>query len=340
MVKYLYILFLFGICSCVPSSVDEVIVENNVISCEVNEVPVEELLFVDKIAAFDSSLVSINRKSDRIFYVYNRADFSYQGSFGSLGQGPNDFLFPFFLNHNEEMAGCFTVYDVNTASFKKLEYESLMKGNQNAMSSVRMPSPLIGSPNLTQLTDGSFWGNIDSGQGLFFIYKEDTKELKWIDFPENLLQPKGDFTVMNMNRISVNENQGKVVSAMGYYNLLFLYDIEGNLSKKVQLGNEPIRPTIIGEHHISGDNLICCRDIESTNEAIYVLMQNVKEKNFENMDNPPSRIIVLDWNLNYLKTYQLPFYSMEFFVDEEYHRIIFTKLNEEGGTDICYIETK
>lgn len=337
MKKYVYILFLLGICSCVHPNVDEIIEENNIVRREVNEVAIEELLFVDKISAFDSSLVFINRKSDSVFYVYNRTDFSYQGTFGSLGQGPNDFLFPFFLTHDEGMDGYFTVYDVNTASFKNLKYESLMKGNQNAMSSVGMPSPLIGSPNLTKLTDGSFLGNIDSGQGLFFIYKENLKALKWIDFPENLLQPKGDFTVMNMNRISVNEKLEKIVSAMGYYNLLFLYDINGNLKKKVQLGDKTIKPTIIGEHNISGDNFICCRDIESTDEAVYVLMQNAKEKDFEKMDNPPSRIVVFDWNLNYLKTYQLPVYSMEFFIDEKYNRIVFTKFNEDGGTDICYI---
>lgn len=337
MAKYIYVMALLAIYSCSFSEVDEVVLEDKLVSLQTNEVAIKELLFIDKIDAFDSTFVLINRKSDKVFYLYNKKDFSYLGSFGSIGQGPNDFLFPFFLKGNGRRPDTLTIYDVNTASFKELDYKEQLKGRQDAISSVNMPHPLIGSPNLSRLSDGRFVGNIDSGQGIFFIYDESSEVMEWVDFPKNLLQPKRDFTVMNMNRITVNEKLGKVVSAMGYYNLLFLYGIDGKLNKSVQLGRERIVPSIIGEHYISEDNYICCRDIESTEDAVYVLVQNVKEKDFENVNNPPSRIVVFDWDLNYLRTYQLPYYSLEFFVDDARKRLVFTKWNEEGGTDVYYM---
>lgn len=337
MMKYIYVVALLAMCSCGFSNVDEVVLEDKLISYHTNEVTIKELLFIDKIDAFDSTIVFISRKSDKVFYLYNRKDFSYLGSFGSVGQGPNDFLFPFFLKDDRQKSGTFNVYDVNAAAFKELNYKELLKGKQNAIFSENMPHSLIGSPNLLRLSDGRFLGNIDSGQGLFFIYDKSEEVLEWVDFPKYLLQPERDFTVMNMNRITVNEKLGKVISAMGYYNLLFLYGIDGKLNKSVQLGKERIIPTIIGEHYISEENYICCRDIESTEDAVYILIQDVREKDFENVSNPPSRIVVFDWDLNYLRTYQLPYYSLEFFVDEVQKRLVFTKWNAEGGTDVCYM---
>jgi hypothetical protein len=124
---------------------------------------------------------------------------------------------------------------------------------------------------------------------------------------------------------------------MVYYNLLFLYNKSGVLEKTIQVGNKEVRPAILGDYQLSEDNYICCREIVSTDNKVYVLIQNIKEKNFERNDNPPSRILVFDWNLNYQKTYELPHCAMTFALDESQNRIIYTTFNEEGGTDLNYI---
>lgn len=330
-----FLFFVLTMVSCKYSQVDEIVVENNVSSPEVYNTNIDEMLYVDKIGAWDSLLVFINRKDETIFYVYN-TDFIYKGSFGTLGHGPNEFQFPFYLNSNKNIGQFLPIYDVNLASFKHIDISSTLEEGKVIVSSMQMPKQLIGSPNLNVIDD-FYYGNIDSGQGLFFIFDAKTEDFTWIDFPKSLQSPKGDFTVMNMNRITVNPHQEKIVSAMGYYNLLFLYDMNGNLIKTIQLGEKLISPTIIGDYYISGENLICSRDIESTDTNVYVLMQNVKERDFEKINNAPSRIICFDWNLNYNKTYQLPHYSLDFYVDERNDRIIYTALNGEGGTDIYYL---
>lgn len=335
MKKIIFLFFVLIMVSCQSSQVDEIILENNINSPKVYNTNINEMLYVDKIGIFDSLLVLINRKDETIFYVYN-TEFIYKGAFGTLGHGPNEFQFPFFLNSEKHTGQLLPIYDVNSASFKNIDVLSTLKEGKVVASSNPMPKQLIGSPNLSVIGD-FYYGNIDSGKGLFFIYDANKENLKWVEFPEPLQSPKGDFTVMNMNRITVNPQQEKIVSAMGYYNLLFLYDKNGKLIKTVQLGEKLISPTIIGDYHISEDNLICGRDIESTDNDVYVLMQNVKDKDFEKINNEPSRIICLDWNLNYTKTYQLPHYSLDFYVDEKNDRIIYTTLNEEGGTDIYYL---
>ena len=322
--------------SCV-SPVDEVIIENNVFKVASEKIEVKEALFVDRIGIYDSLLVVINRKGEPVFCTYDNRTLVHKGSFGEIGHGPDDFQFPFFLNNAEFVDGVLDLYDVNTASFKKIPLNKMLDKVSNSVVSEKMPSPLIGSPNLTKINQDDFIGNIDSGRGLFFMYKGKTETIRWIEFPTILKQPENDFTIMNMNRITVHPQSKEVVSAMGYYNLLFLYNNDGVLKKTIQVGDKEISPIILGVYQLSEDNCICFREIVSTDKEVFVLMQNIKEKNFEKNDNPPSRILVLDWNLNYQKTYELPHYAMTFALDESQNRIIYTILNEEGGTDLYYI---
>ena len=334
--KKILFLYLCILTACV-SSVDEVIIENNVSKVTSYKIETEEPLFTDRIGVYDSLLVVINRKTEPVFCVYDNKTYAFKGCFGVIGQGPDDFQFPFFLNHTSIKDGILELYDVNTASFKKVPLNKMLDKVANSVVSEKMPSFLIGSPNLTKINQDDYTGNIDSGRGLFFIYNGGNETMRWVEFPAILQQPQNDFTVMNMNRITVHPQSNSIVSAMVYYNLLFLYNKSGVLEKTIQVGNKEVRPAILGDYQLSEDNYICCREIVSNDNKVYVLLQNIKEKNFERNDNPPSRILVFDWNLNYQKTYELPHCAMTFALDESQNRIIYTTLNEEGGTDLYYI---
>ena len=333
MKSILKIAVLLTIVSCTSPSIDQSVIENNVIYPSVNEIKLEEILYVDKIGIYDSLVVLINRYSEPIFTLYDE-NFTLKKTFGTIGHAPNEFLFPFFLHTQcSEKEGILSVYDVNAASFKDINV-SKIHSEEEYIYSKKMPSCLIGSPNLILLEDSCFLGNMDNGQGLFFIHTNDNKNLNWIDFPKILESPRKDFTVMNMNRITVNHDTQEIVAAMGYYNLMFLYDIKGNLKKTIQIGEELKRPHLMKRNYISENSLIFSREIASTNKYIYVLQLNVEEHKFEEIDNLPSKILVFDWNLNYVSTYQLPHYASAFAIDPSHHRIIYTALNEEGGTDI------
>ena len=334
--KKILFLYLCILTACV-SSVDEVIIENNVSKVTSYKIETEEPLFIDRIGVYDSLLVVINRKTEPVFCVYDNITYAFKGCFGVIGHGPDDFQFPFFLNHTSIKDGILELYDVNTASFKKVPLNKMLDKVANSVVSEKMPSFLIGSPNLTKINQDDFIGNIDNGRGLFFIYNGVDETMRWVEFPAILQQPQNDFTVMNMNRITVHPQSNSIVSAMVYYNLLFLYNKSGVLEKTIQVGNKEVRPAILGDYQLSEDNYICCREIVSTDNKVYVLLQNIKEKNFERNDNPPSRILVFDWNLNYQKTYELPHYALTFALDESQNRIIYTTFNEEGGTDLYYI---
>lgn len=147
-----------------------------------------------------------------------------------------------------------------------------------------------------------------------------------------------DFSVIN--RITLNEKLEKIVSAMFYYNKVFLYDIEGTLIKEVQIGEQEICPELVNGKELSNESIRCCTDIQATSKNVYLLMQTVKEKSFENPNTETSRITVLDWELNYIMTYTLPHYVKSILVDELQKRIIYVATGNQEDTNIYYFNIK
>lgn len=316
----------------------EVIVQNTAIKPAIHPFPVNELLNVDKMDVFESKLVCINRQTDSIFYVYDTKDGSFLGAFGRQGHGPDDFLFPFFLKKQNKSNNEISTFDVNGAAFKNIRIDKVLNHEDNQMSYSRMYSSLIGSPNLIMRKDSCFLGNMDMGQGLFFLYNLQKDSIQWIPYPEELQCYESGFTIMNINRIAMKSDANSIISAMKFYNLLFLYDGKGNLKKSVRIGENEIEPIVINEESINGESKWCFSDIIGSEDCVYVLEQSIKEKDFENLSNPPSRIIVLDWELDYRKTYQLPHYVLNFCYDKQSNRIFYSAYNEEGGTDLYYFD--
>lgn len=129
------------------------------------------------------------------------------------------------MNQTDSVSEHVSVYDVNLASFKDINIKRLLAHEEKAIVSSSMPSALIGASVLVE-NNHLYYGNIDSGEGLFFVYDSILNVRNWISFPSSLLPSEGDFTVMNSNRIAVNTRLNRVVSGMRFYNKLYLYDVE------------------------------------------------------------------------------------------------------------------
>lgn len=333
---YGFLLLFLSACSSRLS--EEVIQETNVVSPPMISTNVTDVLVLDKVSVCDSFLVAIGRMEYPCFHVYNRNTFKKIGSFGMEGSGPGDFLFPFFLEDMNAPSKCLQVYDVNLASFKYINIMKALEGTPEAVETFPMPSDLIGSPDLNCVGD-FYFGNMDAGTGLFFSYSTAEDRFKWIDFPSGLLAPEKQFTVMNMNRIAVNGKESKIVSGMFYYNKVFLYDTEGRLLRRVQLGENNVSPILIDGESIDSNSQLCCTDIRGTDEYVYLLEQEVTEKDsFSPSEDMHSRIVVLDWNLNYIKTYSLSCYAHSFCIDEKLNRVLCVTRTPNGDTELVYFK--
>lgn len=334
--RLLLYVFLLALVSCTHTKqINGIVIEDNIVKPTAYQIQIKGLLEIGEFAVYDSSLILINRRNDSALYVYDALDFSYKGSIGIRGNGPNDFLYPFFLRKEVKEKDIVPMFDVNAASFKYININKALDNKEGAIISHAMPPKLIGSPNFIQV-GSCFWGNIDVKNRHYFIYDSHKDEMRWVVCQGPLLDPNDEFATINMNRIALNFQTHHVVSAMSYYNLLFLYDEDANRIKTVQVGDELIVPKFKGKSEITEETLDCFDVIASTQDKVYVLGQKGKIKDYGNTDNPPSRILVFDWELNYLQTYQLPHYCLNFYVDEQHHRILYSLQNEEGDTELYY----
>lgn len=328
---YEAIIILLFICICMSCSTEshQVSVIGQEVSdsfVRVDEKCVDGLYCIEEFYLRDSLLACIDRCDSCVFHAYDLNRNSILFSFGSKGQGPADFIFPFFLsNIKNDMP--LQVYDVGLGRFKSL---TIGKDSFKLVGSADMPKQLIGSPNLLKVR-GGYAGSFDTGlDGLFFMCPEGEKRLEWVEAPKSL----GDYTsgLHLRNRLTVNDSLRFFVVGMYYYNKLFLYDFEKKLCKEVQIGKEEIYPDIrSGE--VKDNSVVCCADIQSTQEKIYVLLQNRKIGD-RKVSSAYSKILVFDWDLNYEKTYNLPRTAFAIRVDEENRFLIYLSKDME---DECVI---
>lgn len=327
---FVFCTILVLLASCTHANRD-VIEESEVVTVQLKETGMSNELLPDLMAFQDSSLVVINRESSPVFYIHDRESFAFKGNFGTAGQGPKDFLFPFFLSEGE--SGNIHTYDLATGRISEIDLEKVMKGEEDWCSSSALPAKVMGCSNLARLGD-CYYGNIDNGPGLFFKYNARDDSMKWIPFPASLQKIEGDYTIGNMNRIAVNGKNKMIASAMCYYNKIFIYDTEGNLIQEKNIGNEVIQP-IIEEDGLSEESLYFCSDIKCTDKYIYLMLQQVTDgDSFLAHKGKESRILVLDWQLTPQATYSLDVFGKKFFIDEQLHRILVLALNEDGNVEI------
>ncbi|WP_140406998.1 MULTISPECIES: hypothetical protein [unclassified Bacteroides] len=338
LVSYM-VLALVIISSCTEKNSEIILTETRVVHPQVHATGITEVLRADKMCVCDSFLIVIGRDDEPCFYVYDRNGYQIKGSFGMNGNGPSDFLFPFFFGGEDYVGGKLEVYDVNLASIKEIDLHRCLHKQENAVVAISLPKEIIGSPDLFR-AGSVYYGNMDNGMGLFFRFDVSSGQFDWIDFPSSLLEPERDFSVMNMNRISYSESRKEIVSAMFYYNRVFLYDEQGNLQKSVRLGEKEVCPVLGNENSsVMGESLLCFTDVQSDENYIYLMAQSVEEeRSFSPTAEMKSRIVVLDWNLDYVKTYSLPHYSQAFLVDAGLHRIVYIARTSEGNTDLFYFD--
>lgn len=328
MKTFYYIVIILFCYSCTNNKSEhhiiEVINEELETNIETKEIKFDNLLCINKAKVMDSLLLLIDRCDSCIFHVYNINQDSIIHSFGNSGQGPDDFIYPLFLS-NAKMDSIYC-YDTGLRTLKVMERKECVNSVQVKVISRAIPSQLLASPDLSKEKFG-YIGCTDTGEeGLYFKYIENTDTLIWINYPQSIQCPKG----MNGrgSRLTSNDSIQRIAISMRYYNQLFLYNYDGEILKKVQIGNDEIFPQIDHKQkRIKKESILCNLDIQSTRAYIYVLALYRPEKDVYKPD-VTSKILVFDWDLNYVKTYLLPHKAHSINVDESSQNIIYVGNDE------------
>lgn len=319
-----YIFFVLFCCSCRNNASKQqgvtIINEESVEKVRVDEMRFDNLLCINKAHIMDSLLLLIDRCDTCIFHVYNMNQDSIISSFGQNGQGPDDFIYPLFLNNVNGMDSI-TCYDTGLKTLKIMDKNECISSHSVKIVSRSMPPQLLSSPDLSQERFGYIGCTDTGGEGLYFKYMESEDTLIWVNYPPSIQDLKG--IAGNGSRITCNDSMQRVAISMRYYNRLFLYDCDGNILREVQMGKDEITPQIDFKHkHVKRESILCSFDIQSTDSYIYVLSFYQPEMDVHKPDLT-SKIFVFDWDLNYIKTYLLPHKAHSMDIDKNANKLIY-----------------
>lgn len=340
--KYILIFSLF-LLGCASGSKQqkmslEKIEESSVDSLVLHPVPGMELWCSDGLSVCDSCLLILDRCQDKKLYVYRLNDFKCVANIGTVGQGPEDMIFPFFLHNNISSSNQQTIYDVNMARIKTIDIHSLLSGSKEIIKqNIPLPAEVIGSTDMSQIGD-SYYGTKDSNEGLFFIYSQTDSIMKWIPYPKSVQPSEGNkLTTVGQSRITVHLNQKLVAVAMRYYNQIFLYDNKGEFLKGVTLGKE-VEPVYESPEKLSTLSELFFSQISSTDNYIYLVTANQYYKDTRPASQRPRDIVVFDWELNHVKTFKTNKCIQQLIVDPVYRRLLLLCINDEEEPELYYTD--
>lgn len=129
----------------------------------------------------------------------------------------------------------------------------------------------------------------------------------------------------------VNEDKRSVVCAYRFFNKVQFFDGEGEIVKDVTYGSSDIKPIINDEGAISYlETRKCFIDICGTADYVYCLYDGSAD--FDAM----SKIIVFDWNGNYVKTLQTDRFVKKIAVDPSAPSLLAIGVSPSGEGEILH----
>lgn len=294
-----------------------------------------ELWCSDEMTICDSTLVIIDGCQEKKLYFFQLKDFSLLKNIGNTGNGPEDFLYPFFLFNNNSLLNELSLYDVNLAKIKTIKMNYLLNDSSHCISTNRaIPSCLIGSPDMAQI-DNTYYGSKDLGLGMFFTYSSKDKMEKWVPYPPSVSNNKEEIRFnINQSRITVNHKKKLIVAATRFYNQLFLYNSNGELLRSGTFGKK-INPEIENKK-ISTSSDIFFTHLYSTDKYIYVVMTDEKYRDNRLPSQRYSKIAIFDWNLNHIKTLYSNKHIYSVVVDTIYNRLLLLCMNDDREPELYY----
>jgi hypothetical protein len=233
-------------------------------------------------------------QNDKVFRSYNLSDFSENRFIGDRGNGPQEFLYPISFNSKNKDRNSFCVFDLNLMKISEIQ----VRRDSVYISKEESIPALVGCFNINRLNDVpyTYWGTRsgEEASGLYFIYNIEQDSLKWIDYSSKFdeqLEPSKKYELY-YNTLCIGDRG--VIVALRYFNKVLFYDLDGQLKKEIQLGENALHPKWDrGQMDYSSKSYFY--DMCTTDKYIYCLW----------VDDTHSKIFAFNWLFDYILTFQL-----------------------------------
>lgn len=285
------------------------------------------------ISASDSLLYCLDFHNDTILKIFAENGRTQQPEltgYSIKGEGPDDLLFPFFAYHIPQAGIPTKLIELNAWGMKELgkaQSHSLHRVSFDTAYSLP-PIPVIKNYNET---DSSIIGfDIDMQHGLFFIYNKKKGYAQTIQYPHTLSEkyPKTSISSLLENQLLVNQKENRIAVGMLNMNILYLFDLEGDLQKEIVIGEHAEYPEVDTQYLDFPQSNKYFISFTGTENFLYGLYNGFSESSGH------SRILKFTWDGELIATMQTNMKLEKIIVRPDNSCIFGIKTTEEGGTDL------
>lgn len=270
-----------------------------------------------QLALLGDKIIISEPQCDTLFKLISIYDPSMHYSLGTKGRGPGEFLSPTLRRSRlqEDSDSTFQLFD----PFKKILYRFQWKdayytGKPEITSRVYAPASMQIVTNLIQVGDSSFIGTSTGIQNVFFSWdlKNDSAVLCG---ESDFVKPPGNFPetfipYLFTSSLTTNKENGRTALAYYLYDILDIYDNQGELIRRIKGSANIDFPEIkAGSGSFSSDKAtLYYDDIYSTDNYIYSLYYGFTESSLEDPEKRNelySKVIVYSWEGDIVDRYKI-----------------------------------
>lgn len=289
--------------------------------------PKDQLLFANKVGLYDSLLIVIDIKNENNDFIqfYRSNDYTFLGSFGRKGRGPNEFQSVEFLNQYQK--GGMWILDPVMRSFKLYSVKSMLDSiSPEPEITYDIPGSLGIVTGMYFISDSILMGISRNGMGRLFIWNPKNNRIHYVEnFPKLSHLPKNQ-NILNAtlyySYLGIKPDNSGIISAMDMFKRIDCFDSYGNIDLSIEFSNRKKNTPKLYEYpdKFFDENTYQYLSVFVTKNHIYALYYGDKIKKGE--WELASVIHVFDMKGNLESIYKLTVPIINFAVDEKNKVII------------------
>jgi catabolite regulation protein CreA len=276
-------------------------------------------------------MIMQSRSSDGMFALLSLPDLQYIKSFGKIGGGPDEFMYPHLCKNTEPDILATIVESTNGKIYDVLTDGSLKLNNIN-IPKVKSQSNYAGEyPALMTDTLLYFSANSSTGKSVFTIGGTDNIQVNEI---QNLaLDPRRKGWANYIGDFAINVEQSRMVYAYKYFKLVRFFDLENHTVRTINYEREEFDES--SQYVINGldANVTHYWGISANDKYVYMLYSGrtpMQVGSDNNKRNYYIHVEKYDWNGQPIAKYKLDRWGY-FTVDEKNNILYLVSTNDDSS---------
>jgi hypothetical protein len=283
-----------------------------------------------------NNLITLNKSDTNLFSVFETQNFSKIAAFGSIGNGPEEFIMPTFstkVNESFKANDELLIHDLETNTISSIQLNIEDAIAKPKILSKKIPNTGAGYVRKVVLESDSTLIFMPENLGRLAFYDKKSGETRITPYISETHYPivEENKWMVYQSVLSINVSKKLIAAAPLLLGELDFFDLSGKLVRKIIYDDHNHMSEELSNSNVTKSNLrLYASDIQSNESSIFLLVTDqsfteVRNKTYNNQ----SRILEFDWDGNYVNQFVINNYSKSFAYDKNNQKFYIFNENDE-----------